>query len=232
MLIKFNKNNNFTWNEFLEQEKNKQYFKKIISFLEQEKKSGKIIYPPEKLIFHALNITSFQNPKVIILGQDPYHGENQAHGLSFSVPENIPIPPSLKNIFKSIYNDFNKNLNNININNINTDLTRWAKQGVLLLNTVLSVEKSKAHSHAKCGWEIFTDNIIKLLDQNKSNLVFLLWGKHAISKQDLINKSKHLVLTSSHPSPLSAYRGFLTCKHFSNTNNYLAQNNKSIINWF
>ncbi|SFV55215.1 Uracil-DNA glycosylase, family 1 [hydrothermal vent metagenome] len=190
------------------------------SFLIQQKKQKKIIYPHSKNWFKAFELTPFDKVRVVILGQDPYHGEKQAHGLSFSVPQNIKAPPSLKNIFKEINND-------LQIDNKTTDLTPWAKQGVLLLNSVLTVEKNSPASHSNKGWEVFTDKVISLLNQHKKGIVFLLWGAYAQSKSILIDTNKHLILKAVHPSPLSAYRGFFGCKHFSKTNNYLSQP----INW-
>lgn len=204
-----------TYQDILSEEIKKDYFKKIISFLDSEKKSWKIIYPEEKNIFNALKLTNFEDVKVVILGQDPYHWEWQAHGLSFSVPEWIKPPPSLKNIFKEIQSDIWEH----KISGWN--LANWAKQWVLLLNAVLSVEKGKAASHSKIWWQNFTDEIIKQISDKKENVVFLLWWAFAQSKENLIDNSKHLVLKTTHPSPFSAYRWFLWSKHFSKTNNYL-----------
>jgi len=204
-----------TYQDILSEEIKKDYFKKIISFLDSEKKSWKIIYPEEKNIFNALKLTNFEDVKVVILGQDPYHWEWQAHGLSFSVPEWIKPPPSLKNIFKEIQSDIWEH----KISGWN--LANWANQWVLLLNAVLSVEKAKAASHSKIWWQNFTDEIIKQISDKKENVVFLLWWAFAQSKENLIDNSKHLVLKTTHPSPFSAYRWFLWSKHFSKTNNYL-----------
>jgi uracil-DNA glycosylase len=209
-----------SWGEYLENEFKKNYMLNLNAFLTLQKQQKKIIYPNPENHFNAFEKTPFEKVKVVILGQDPYHGEGQAHGLSFSVPNGVTPPPSLKNIFKELNND-------CQINNTLTNLTPWAKQGVLLLNSVLSVEKNKAGSHANQGWEVLTDKVIKLLSDKKEKLVFLLWGAYAQKKAILIDSNKHLILKSVHPSPLSAYRGFFGCKHFSKTNHYLQQP----INW-
>lgn len=211
------------WEKILNEEYKKDYFKKIISFINNEYKT-KTIYPPYKEIFNAFKLTSFKNTKVIILGQDPYQKPNQAMGLAFSVNKDIKIPPSLLNIYKELKED-------LNIINNTGDLTSWAKEGVLLLNTTLTVIKGKGNSHANIGWNIFTDNVIKLLNDKKEHLVFILWGNNAISKEKLIDPNKHLILKSSHPSPLSAYKGFFGSKPFSKTNNYLKKHNINKINW-
>jgi uracil-DNA glycosylase len=209
-----------SWGEYLKNEFKKNYMLNLNAFLTLQKQNKKIIYPNPENRFNAFEKTSFEKVKVVILGQDPYHGEGQAHGLSFSVPNGVTPPPSLKNIFKELNND-------CQINNTLTNLTPWAEQGVLLLNSVLSVEKNKAGSHANQGWEVLTDKVIKLLSDKKEKLVFLLWGAYAQKKAILIDSNKHLILKSVHPSPLSAYRGFLGCKHFSKTNHYL----QTPINW-
>jgi uracil-DNA glycosylase len=208
------------WTKYLKDEFTKDYMLNLKSFLAQQKQQHKTIYPQSKNWFNAFKITPFENVKVVILGQDPYHNEAQAHGLSFSVPNGVTAPPSLRNIFKELNND-------CKVNNVLTDLTPWAKQGVLLLNCVLTVEKNKAGSHANQGWEKLTDKVIKILSQKKENLVFLLWGAYAQKKAILIDSNKHLILKSVHPSPLSAYRGFFGCNHFSKTNHFLQQP----INW-
>ena len=185
---------------------------------------GKDIYPEKSNIFRALNLTPFNTVKVVILGQDPYHGEGEANGLAFSLNKDVKITPSLRNIFKELENDLNIKRNNI-------DLTNIAKQGVLFLNTILTVEKDKPLSHKNIGWEKITDFIIKYLSDNKENVVYILWGNNARSKKSLINKSKNLIIESNHPSPLSASRGFFGSKPFSKTNNYLKEKNQSIIDW-
>ncbi len=212
------------WNSILSTEFQKPYFKKLLKFLEAEYNS-KNIYPNKKDIFKALNYTSYQNVKVVILGQDPYHGEGLANGLSFSVNNNTPIPPSLKNIFKELNNDLGCYIPN------NGDLTSWAMQGILLLNTVLTVEKRKANSHKNIGWENFTDCIISKLDKKDTPIVFILWGNNAISKKSLIKNSIHYIIQSVHPSPLSCHRGFYNSKPFSKTNVFLNSIGKSEINW-
>ena len=201
------------------------YMKNLSSFLKNEIKLGKTIYPHGKDIFNAFNTTSFDNTKIVIIGQDPYHGPRQAHGMSFSVPKGIPCPPSLVNIYKELQNDLNIPPSS------HGNLTRWAKQGVLLLNTVLTVEKGRAASHKGRGWEIFTDRVIEILNKQKEGLVFLLWGSHAQKKGENINPTKHLILKSSHPSPLSAHRGFFGSRPFSQINQYLAQKRETPIDW-
>lgn len=208
-----------------EDEFEKTYFKQIWSFITAEKAAGKNIFPPESLIFNALELVSEQNLKVVILGQDPYHGIGQANGLAFSVNDGQKIPPSLKNIFKELKDDLDNPLPE------HGDLTTWAKQGVLLLNSVLTVEEGKPGSHQNKGWEKFTDNIIQKISDEKEGLVFMLWGNYAKSKSNLINANKHLILEAAHPSPLSAYHGFFQCKHFSKTNNFLMSMGKKPIDW-
>jgi len=215
-----------SWSIFIEEEKQKDYFKKLQQFIDQAYASGKTIYPPKAQRFNAFNLTALKDVNVVILGQDPYHGEGQAHGLSFSVPDGITIPPSLRNIYKELVTDLN-----LDESPSNGDLTAWAKQGVLLINAVLTVEQSKAGSHAKKGWEHFTDNVIKHINEKNNGVVFLLWGNYAIQKSSLIDLNKHYVLTAAHPSPLSAYRGFFGCQHFSKTNEILAYQGKKTINW-
>lgn len=214
------------WQKFIELEKKKDYFQTLTAQINAERAKGKVIYPPEPFIFNAFDSTPFHKVKVVILGQDPYHGEGQAHGLSFSVPPKVKIPPSLKNIYKELTRDiagFNSPEHGC--------LVSWAEQGVLLLNTVLTVEQSKAHSHAKFGWEIFTTNVLKTLNADSKHIVFMLWGAHAQKKGQLIERDKHTVLTSVHPSPLSAHRGFIGCSHFSQANAILIKNNRLPINW-
>lgn len=200
-------------------------WKNLKEYIEKEFQK-KTIYPVIRDIFKALNIISFDRISVVIIGQDPYHGPGQAHGLSFSVPDGIPLPPSLKNIYKEIESDTGNKKDFTNGN-----LTSWADQGVLLLNSVLTVEENNPGSHANIGWEEFTDHVIKKISSEKENVVFLLWGNYAKKKGSMIDRSKHLVLESSHPSPLGAYRGFIGCKHFSKTNKYLKENNKREIHW-
>lgn len=188
------------------------------------------IYPPEDKVLYALKSLPFQKVKVVILGQDPYHGPGQANGLAFSVPEGVKPPPSLKNIFRELLDDLSPGKEKI-IGGLSTDLSPWAKQGVLLLNTSLTVEEKKPGSHKNKGWEKITDQIIQSLSEQKKNLVFILWGAFAASKKNLIDPSSHLILEAPHPSPLSAYRGFFGCRHFSKTNQYLSQNGTETINW-
>ena len=214
------------WLNLLESEFSERYMSDIKNFLYREYSKNKIIYPSKSLIFNAFNLCDFEEVKVIILGQDPYHGPDQAHGLSFSVKKNIPFPPSLKNIIKELENDIG-----VKFQQNDGNLSKWAKQGVFLLNTTLTVEKSKPLSHSKIGWELFTDKVIELLSEKKQNLVFILWGKHAQAKNQLIDNSKHLVISSTHPSPLSAHRGFFGSKPFSQTNKFLLSNNIKEINW-
>jgi uracil-DNA glycosylase len=213
------------WKTLLLEEFQKPYMLELKRFLKKEKDAGKTIYPPGSLIFNALNTTGFEDVKVVILGQDPYHGPNQAHGLSFSVRKGIPKPPSLVNIFKEIHSDLNIPIPTYG------DLTSWAEQGVLLLIATLTVEKGKANSHQGKGWDIFTDKIISLLNEHRENIVFLLWGSFAQKKGQFIDRKKHLVLEAPHPSPLSAHRGFLGCKHFSKTNKYLESKGIAPIDW-
>jgi len=216
------------WKTFLATEKNKSYFKKLENFLFLEKQAHKTIYPASENIFSAFHCTPFKNIKVVIIGQDPYHGENQAHGMSFSVPKSQEkIPPSLKNIFKEISSEFP----NENFIPTNGNLEYLAKQGVFLLNTTLTVEVHKAGSHQKKGWEIFTDAVIQTLSEKNKNIVFLLWGSFAQKKSLLIDETKHCILNAPHPSPLSAYRGFFGCNHFVEANEYLRKHNKSEIDW-
>jgi len=214
-----------TWKPILENEFQQPYFKEIEEFIANEKAHGKTIYPNEKDIFKVFNAVNFEDVKVIILGQDPYHGANQAHGLSFSVPKGEKIPPSLRNIYKELASDIDFKIPN------HGNLESWTTQGVFLLNAVLTVNASEAASHQKAGWAHFTDSIIAKLSKERQNLVFLLWGSFAIKKADLINENKHCILTAVHPSPLSAHRGFLGCKHFSKTNIFLEQKGIKPINW-
>ncbi|MCT4642142.1 MAG: uracil-DNA glycosylase [Bacteriovoracaceae bacterium] len=214
-----------SWLDKLKDEFEKQYMKDIKAFLTKEIKEKKIIYPHGKDIFEAFNQTGFDDVKVVILGQDPYHGEGQAHGLSFSVKKGIKTPPSLVNIYKELKSDLGIEPASHGC------LESWAKQGVLLLNSVLTVEHSKAGSHRKKGWEQFTDKVIEVLNNEKENLVFILWGAPAQKKAAKVDENKHLVLKAPHPSPLSSYRGFFGCKHFSKTNEYLKENGFDQIHW-
>lgn len=195
------------------------------AFLKQQKQAKKIIFPHSNDWFKAFDLTSFDQVKVVILGQDPYHGDNQAQGLSFSVADGMKIPPSLRNIYQELELDLGIPVNE------SGNLTRWATQGVLLLNSVLTVEKNSPGSHANSGWVDFTDGVISILSKQKENLVFMLWGAYAQRKAELIDPGKHLVLTATHPSPFSAHKGFFGCKHFSKTNDYLKIHNQKTINW-
>ncbi|MCL2869382.1 uracil-DNA glycosylase [Candidatus Saccharibacteria bacterium] len=212
-----------SWKPYLDAEFDKPYFKNLSKFLKDAYASA-TIYPPKSQVFSAFT-TDLDNVKVVIIGQDPYHGTNQAHGLAFSVNPQVPIPPSLVNIFKEIHDDVGSPMPT------NGDLRRWAKQGVLLLNNTLTVEAHQAGSHRGKGWEEFTDAMIKMLSDTRENLVFMLWGKDAKSKKSLIDTSKHLVLEAAHPSPFSANYGFFGCKHFSKANFYLENHGKTPINW-
>ena len=214
---------NKKWDIILESEFKKDYFKKLGLFVKNEYKH-RIIYPEYKNIFNALRFTDYDEVKVVILGQDPYHGEHEAHGLSFSVQKGVRMPPSLRNIFKELYDD-------VGVKRDLTDLTNWANQGVLLLNSIMTVVKDKPLSHKDKGWEIFTDYIIEKLGEREKPIVFILWGSYARSKKQLIKNKKHLILESVHPSPLSANRGFFGSKPFSKTNNFLKNNNIETIKW-
>ncbi len=214
-----------SWLNLLKPEFDQPYFQELLNFIQEEKKKGHLIYPEEKLIFNALNSCPFDQVKVIILGQDPYHGAGQANGLAFSVAEGMAIPPSLRNIYKELQSDLGI------LPKQNGNLKHWANQGVLLLNTSLTVRANEAASHQKYGWEQFTNQIINLLSKEKSGLVFLLWGNAAQKKAALVNPDKHLVLKAAHPSPLSAYNGFFGSRHFSLANNYLQQRGRAIIQW-
>lgn len=215
-----------SWKNVLQNEFEQPYFEQLKQFLKAEKAAGKVIFPPGNQLFAAFEYTPFTKVKVVILGQDPYHGTGQAHGLCFSVNRNVAIPPSLKNIYKELASD----LSDYQIP-IHGDLRHWAEQGVLLLNATLTVEKDKAGSHQGKGWEQFTDAVISALSKQKEHVVFLLWGKFAQSKADLIDANKHYILQAAHPSPFSAHQGFLGCKHFSKTNTYLTQHQHTAIHW-
>jgi uracil-DNA glycosylase len=215
-----------SWLKHLKDEFNKPYMVNLKEKLQKLKKNKIIFYPPGSLIFNSFNLTPLEKIKVVILGQDPYHGPGQAHGLCFSVPEGVRPPPSLLNIYKELESDLDKK---VNIQNGN--LEAWANQGVFLLNTTLTVEKSKPLSHQDLGWSEFTDTVISLINKELENIVFILWGSHAQSKKNLIDLNKHHVLTSPHPSPLSAHRGFFGSKPFSKTNDFLESKQIDKINW-
>lgn len=212
------------WDNLLKDEFEKDYFKKICEFIDEEYNT-KTIYPPYDEIFNAFKLTPPENVKVVILGQDPYHEVGQAHGLAFSTPEGRPIPRSLKNIFKEIAEEYDYPIPESGC------LEKWAKQGVFLLNTVLTVEEGNANSHSDCGWQTFTNNVIEILDLQNQPIVFLLWGKQAEKKKELIKNPNHLVLITSHPSPFSARRGFFGCNHFKLANEFLKSNDMDEIDW-
>ena len=213
-----------SFNDLLEEEKQKEYYKELIDFIDKEYES-KIIFPPREKIFEAFKLTPFEQTKVVIIGQDPYHGEGEAHGLAFSVNNGIKIPPSLKNIYKEINAEYGYEIPNTGY------LIKWAKQGVLMLNTVLTVEKDKPASHKAKGWEVFTDRVIEELNNSEQPLVFMLWGNYAKSKAQLINNPKHLILESAHPSPFSARNGFFGNNHFKLVNDFLEKNGIEQIDW-
>ena len=212
------------WDNILQEEYDKDYFKKIVKFINKEYKE-KVIFPPKSQILRALSLTNYNDVKVVILGQDPYHGVGEANGLAFAVSNGIKLPPSLKNIYKELYNDLGIKPSTVG------NLECWAKEGVLLLNAVLTVEKDKAASHKNIGWEMFTDSIIKKINEKEVPVVFILWGNFAKSKKNLITNSKHLVIESSHPSPFSVNYGFFGSKPFSRTNKFLKDNNIKEIDW-
>ncbi len=213
------------WLEYLEPEFSAPYMHSLKAFLTAERAAGKTIYPKGADIFNALNTTRLKKVKVVIIGQDPYHGEGQAHGLSFSVPKGVRLPPSLQNIYKEIEAEYGYRMPRTG------DLTGWAEQGVLLLNATLTVEAGQAGSHQKRGWEVFTDAVIRVVNEQCRNVVFLLWGSYAQKKGAIIDRSKHLVLESVHPSPLSAHRGFLGNGHFKKANDYLESHGRPPIDW-
>jgi uracil-DNA glycosylase len=214
-----------SWKEVLYNEFKKTYFEQIAAFLKIEKAQGKIIFPPGSLIFNAFEKTPFDKLKVVLLGQDPYHGAGQAMGLSFSVPKGVKPPPSLVNIFKELNNDIGIPVSS------SGDLTSWATQGVLLLNAALTVRSGEPNSHSKIGWHLFTDAVIKKISDEKKGIIFLLWGSFAQQKQELIDATKHHVLKAAHPSPFSADKGFFGCKHFSKTNELLKKQMLEPIDW-
>lgn len=213
-----------SWDNILKEMFDSKDYQEFFAKIENEY-NNKIIFPKKEFIYNALKLTPYENVKVVIVGQDPYHGENEAHGLSFSVQKGIKIPPSLKNIYKELLNDLNIVEPNCG------DLTKWAEEGVLLLNSVLTVEKDKPASHAKIGWNKYTDYIIKKINEKETPVVFILWGNFAKTKKELINDHKHFIIESAHPSPFSARNGFFASKPFSKTNKYLIENNIKPINW-
>ncbi|WP_428943805.1 uracil-DNA glycosylase [Pantoea sp. FN060301] len=218
--------NALTWHDVLAEEKKKPYFVETLSLVANERAAGKVVYPPQKDVFNAFRLTELGEVKVVILGQDPYHGPHQAHGLSFSVLPGVAVPPSLANIYKELATDipgFERPAHGF--------LESWARQGVLLLNTVLTVEAGQAHSHARFGWETFTDNVIAAINAHREGVVFLLWGSHAQKKGSIIDPQRHHILKAPHPSPLSAHRGFLGCGHFSRTNALLEEQGEKPIDW-
>lgn len=214
------------WRELLGAEKSRPYFVEMMRYVAERRASGVTVYPPKEDVFNAFSMTPLDQVKVVIIGQDPYHGAGQAHGLCFSVQPGIKVPPSLVNIYKELDRDFD----DFKVPQ-HGDLSSWAEQGVLLLNTVLTVEDGNAHSHAKIGWEQFTDVVIEQLNAAHEGLVFLLWGGHAKKKAAKVDRAKHHILTAPHPSPLSAHRGFIGCGHFSQCNEYLEAKGKSPIHW-
>lgn len=213
-----------SWNKYLSYEFEKPYFLDLISFLQKEQIKSNIL-PSDSDIFNAFNLTTLENTKVVILGQDPYHREGQAHGLAFSVKEHVSFPPSLRNIFKEYCSDLGYTMPS------SGDLSKWAKDGVLLLNAVLTVKASLANSHRDKGWEIFTDEVIRIISEKKEHVVFILWGKPAQLKAKLVDKNKHLILMASHPSPLSSYRGFFGSKPFTKANTFLKVHHIKEIDW-
>ncbi len=217
--------NPINWRNLLKEEFKKSYFQELQTFLSEERRNKKVIYPPRSEIFRALELCPFQKIKVVIIGQDPYHGPGQANGLCFSVHKNKTIPPSLQNIYKEIHNDLNISIPS------HGDISSWAEQGVLLLNATLTVQAHSPASHSRKGWEHFTDHIIEEISQKKEHIVFLLWGRHAQNKEHLIDDKKHFILKAPHPSPFSANSGFFGCKHFSKTNHLLTLTEQEPINW-
>lgn len=215
-----------TWHDVLAEEKEKPYFVETLKAVANERAAGVTVYPPQKDVFNAFRLTELGDIKVVILGQDPYHGPNQAHGLAFSVLPGVAIPPSLLNMYKELELDIPGF-----VRPKHGFLESWATQGVMLLNTVLTVEASKAHSHARFGWETFTDNVISAINQHREGVIFLLWGSHAQKKGSIIDTQRHHVLKAPHPSPLSAHRGFFGSKHFSQANALLSQSGQTPIDW-
>lgn len=215
-----------TWHDVLAGEKEQPYFRQILDTVRAERLAGQMVYPPAADVFNAFKYTGFADIKVVILGQDPYHNEGQAHGLSFSVREGVAIPPSLQNIYKELADD----IEGFRIP-AHGCLKKWAQQGVLLLNTVLTVRAHQAHSHADIGWEKFTGKVVEQINLHRNHVVFMLWGSHARKKGELIDRNRHLVLTAPHPSPLSVYRGFFGCRHFSRANAYLVEHGLGEVDW-
>ncbi len=213
------------WHFAIGDEFTQPYMQSLRTFLQRERDDGHIVYPPDTEIFNALNLTPFEDIKIVILGQDPYHGEGQAHGLAFSVRPGVPLPPSLQNIYKELHTEYGPGAR------VHGDLTHWARQGVLLLNTSLTVRQSQPGSHQNKGWESLTDAIIRAVNDRHDHVVFMLWGAHAQKKGGVIDRNRHLVLTAPHPSPLSAYRGFLGCGHFKAANEYLAKHGRAPVEW-
>lgn len=220
-----------TWRDVMRDEREKPYFKELLAFVEDERARGVRVYPKNSEVFNALALTPFEQVKVVIIGQDPYHGPGQAHGLCFSVKPGVPPPPSLVNIFAELHRDLGLWGDRPSHKPSHGCLEGWAKQGVLLLNSVLTVEDGKPGSHANRGWERFTDCIIQQLNERRNGLVFLLWGAYAQKKAGFVDRSRHLVLQAPHPSPLSAHRGFIGCGHFSQANGYLMQRGEASIDW-
>lgn len=215
-----------SWSQVIGPEKEQPYFQQAMNIVRQQREEGKVIYPPQQDMFNAFRFTELGEVKVVMLGQDPYHGPGQAHGLCFSVRPGVRVPPSLQNMYKELSSD----IPGFRIPN-HGYLESWARQGVLMLNTVLTVEAGKAHSHARLGWETFTDHVIRAVNEHCQGVVFLLWGSHAQKKGAMIDPARHHVLAAPHPSPLSAHRGFFGCRHFSRTNELLAQQGKAPIDW-
>jgi uracil-DNA glycosylase len=215
-----------TWQAFIDHQRAQPYFQQLTAFVDGERNRGKVIYPAEVDVFNAFDMTPLERVRVVLIGQDPYHGPNQAHGLCFSVKRGIKPPPSLANMYKELATD----IPGFQIP-AHGDLSAWASQGILMLNTVLTVEQGKAHSHAKAGWEVFTTAVLQRLNLQTQPIIFVLWGSHAINKGKVISAPQHQVLTGPHPSPLSAYRGFFGCGHFSKVNQLLAQQGQAPIEW-
>ncbi len=215
-----------TWKDVLGQEKLKPYFQEILAFVDRERAGGKVIYPPRDQVFNAFRHTRFADIRVVIIGQDPYHEPGQAHGLSFSVPDGCPFPPSLANIFRELQTEYPGYTVPVSGN-----LERWAAQGVFLLNSFLTVEQGKPKSHENIGWEQFTDEVIRIIGSNLTDVVYMLWGSFAQRKSRLLDPGRNLLLKAAHPSPLSAYRGFMGCGHFVKANEYLSSHGRGTVDW-